>query len=359
MQKIDKLKIKKIMVLGCIGIGNLLLFSPALKILRRKFSSAKIVMVVLKESFTALYESEPDIDDIVVLDASKNKSLRDKIRALSKIRKIRPDLTVTTFPSNRFEYNIVPFITGAKIRVAHKYKQKRYRTLSFLQNYRIKVDESLHDLEQNLNLVKPLGLDTNNIEKKIYMNISLNDEKFADNFLKNLELNDKKLIGIHPGSSSERGMDYKRWPVEYYARLCDRLAENYGYITLIFGSHDENSLKRKIQQLMKNESVIIEQLPLKKTAALISRCDKFVTNDSGLMHIAVAADVHVYALFGPSDPGRTAPYGDKHKVIRLGMNCSPCWSIKNLGVGNVNCIYNENLCMKNLSVDFVYKNITG
>lgn len=359
MQKIDKKKIKKILILGSIGIGNLLLFSPALKIIRKQFPESKIIMVVLKKSFALLYEEETDVDEIYILDVDETKSIKNKMKALRDLKKFAPDLTVTTFPGNRFEYNLIPFLTGAKYRVAHKYSQKKFSNFSFLQNRRIRVDNSLHDLEQNLNLVIPLGLDINSIEKKIFMHIADEDYEFAEAYLKKQNISENKVIGIHPGSSKERGMDYKRWPAEYFAELCDRLYVDSGYVTLIFGGNDEDLLKRKVYESMTNKPVLVEQLSLKKTAALISKCNKFITNDSGLMHMAVAVGVPAFALFGPSDPGRTAPFGDKHKVIRLGIHCSPCWSIKNLGVGWVKCIYKNNLCMKNLTVDYVYNSILG
>jgi heptosyltransferase-2 len=359
MPEIDRDNIKRILILGSIGIGNLLLFSPALKIIRKDFPNAKIVMVVLKKVFSYLYESEPDVDEIHVLDVNEVKTFGEKIKSILKVRQFKPDLTITTFPANRFEYNLLPFITGAKYRVAHKYRQKNIFNLSFLQNRRIQVDKKLHDLEQNLNLVIPLGLEPGSIEKKIYINVPSGDDKFAENYMGEKGLSGEKLIGIHPGSSTERGMDYKRWPAEYFAKLCDILYTEYRFKTLIFGGNDELDLKNEIFDQMENKPVIVDQLSLKQTAALISRCSKFVTNDSGLMHIAVAVDVPTIALFGPSDPGRTAPYGEKHKILRLGMECSPCWSIKNLGVGNVNCIYNDNLCLKNLTVELVLKNITG
>ena len=359
MQEIDRNSIKNILILGCIGIGNLLLFSPALKIVRRDFPNAKIIMVVLKKAFSYLYESEPDVDLIHVLDVNEVKTISEKIRSILALRKFKPDLTITTFPANRFEYNLLPFITGAKYRTAHKYRQKKLYNLSFLQNQRIRVDEELHDLEQNLNLVIPLGLKADSIEKKIYLNVPSEDVQFAEKYIKDNGLSDEKLIGIHPGSSNERGMGFKRWPAENFAELCDKLYTEYNYKTMIFGGKDEQEIKIRIYDLMQNKPVIVEQYSLKQTAALISRCSKFITNDSGLMHIAVAVDVPVIALFGPSDPGRTAPYGKKHKVVRLGIDCSPCWSIKNLGVGNVNCKYNDNLCLKNMSVEFVLQKITG
>ena len=110
-----------------------------------------------------------------------------------------------------------------------------------------------------------------------------------------------------------------------------------------------------IAQLANGKPHRVHGLDLLSTAALVGRCALFITNDSGLMHVAVAMGVRTIAIFGPTDPGRTAPYGKDDVVIRTGIDCSPCWSIHNLGVGNVNCIHPENRCLTELPVEHVKK----
>jgi ADP-heptose:LPS heptosyltransferase len=63
---------------------------------------------------------------------------------------------------------------------------------------------------------------------------------------------------------------------------------------------------------------------LAQLAELYRRCALLITNDSGPMHIAAAVGTPVVAIFGPTDPALTGPYGKQHVVLRAGIPCSPC-----------------------------------
>ncbi|MFC1493604.1 glycosyltransferase family 9 protein [candidate division KSB1 bacterium] len=361
MSALDKLKntvpenIKSILIIGSIGIGNLLLFSGTLRRMRSHFSNARISIIVLKSGFRDIYENDPSVDEVIVLDINKIKTIKQKTGFILSLRKNKYDICVTTFPANRIEYNILARLSGARFRITHGYDTKALKTLSFLQNIRIPVDKGMHDLEQNLNLLTAFGISP--AEEDRTVTLPLIDEKTenAKRYLIDNDLSDKLLIGMHAGSSSERGMHLKRWQPERFAELADWIKSEYNAVVMLFGGPEELELREKIRDIAQVDPHIVKGADLLTTAALISRCRLFITNDSGLMHVSVAAGVQTVALFGPSDPGRTAPYGDKHKVIRLGMDCSPCWSIKNLGVGWVNCIHPENYCMLNIEMDTVAK----
>lgn len=357
MRNINKNKIKKIMILGSIGIGNLLLFSPALKALKKEFPNAHITFIVLKKSFEQLYEHSPDVDEIIIVEKKLYPGVWGKIKLISELRKKKFDVSITTFPANRFEYNLLPFLSGAKLRIAHKYNLKVLTSLSFLQNHRVPVDYTIHDLEQNLNLLKGLDMDFNG-ERRLYINVTEENRKEAEQFLEKNGLKNKKLIiGFHPGSSVERGMIMKRWDKKKYAELAQRIVKKYDASVLIFGGNDEDELKAYIKESAGEGVLNVSGLSLMDTAALIGKCSLFISNDSGLMHVAAAMDVKTIALFGLSDPLRTAPYGDKHTVVRTGIDCSPCWSIHNLGAGVVRCVHSDNICMKGITVDRVLQEV--
>ncbi|KPK91077.1 hypothetical protein AMJ80_07695 [bacterium SM23_31] len=355
----DQGRIEKILIIGAIGIGNLLLFSGTLRRIRRHFASAHITIIVLKEGFKALYENDPSVDEVLVLDVDKVKTFRQKIVFIWKMRKSRYQLCITTFPANRIEYNLLAFFSGAKRRVAHKYAAKKLRSLSFLQNVRIPVEPELHDLEQNLNLLKAFGITPDDEDHRLFLNIPEQAHDNARQYMKENDLYDKQLIGMHPGSSVERGMILKRWPSVYFAELCDWLTETIDACILLFGGKEEERLREEIAVKTRHKSLIVTGLDLLSTASLIGKCALFVSNDSGLMHIAAAMGVQTIAIFGPTDPGRTAPYGQEHRVIRTGTECSPCWSINNLGVGTVRCIHPENICLTELPVEMVKEVISS
>ncbi len=92
---------------------------------------------------------------------------------------------------------------------------------------------------------------------------------------------------------------------------------------------------------------------LKELVALIAGARAVVSNDTGPMHIAAAFNKPLVALFGPTDPVKTGPYGwQKNKnfrVIKSGASCSPCFKKK--------C--SNFICMKNISVDEVFEAIEG
>jgi len=85
---------------------------------------------------------------------------------------------------------------------------------------------------------------------------------------------------------------------------------------------------------------------LKELAYLYQRCVVVISTDTGPMHIAAAMDSPVIvALFGPTCPLRTGPYGEKHRVIRAGLECSPCFKKR--------C--DDMSCMKEITVDMVFE----
>lgn len=89
------------------------------------------------------------------------------------------------------------------------------------------------------------------------------------------------------------------------------------------------------------------QTGLKELAYLYSKCQLLITTDTGPMHIAAAMGCPVVALFGPTAPWRTGPYGRGHKVVRDDIECSPCFKKR--------C--NHVSCMKNITVDKVFETV--
>jgi heptosyltransferase-2 len=98
---------------------------------------------------------------------------------------------------------------------------------------------------------------------------------------------------------------------------------------------------------MKTGCVIVEQMDIRTTAALIGKCSLFLSNDSGLMHVAAAAGVRTIGIFGPTDHVRTAPRGRGNLVVRRGISCSPCFSIRKVGQ-KIRCIHEKRICLTDL-----------
>ena len=114
----------------------------------------------------------------------------------------------------------------------------------------------------------------------------------------------------------------KRWPVARFAELVRPLRERYGLQTIIAGGPGDLSLGQQIPDALN----LCGQTSLMQLVALMQRASLVVTNDSGPMHIAAALNRPLVALFGPTNPVRTGPFGHPDSVVRANLQCAPCYS---------------------------------
>jgi heptosyltransferase-2 len=124
------------------------------------------------------------------------------------------------------------------------------------------------------------------------------------------------LLVIAPGA--EYG-PAKRWPVRHFAALAEAKRKG-GWKVWLFGSAGD----REIAASIPCDENLAGRTSLDQAVALLSLADALVSNDSGLMHVGAALGRPQIALFGPSDPERTGPHNAKARVLRLGLDCSPC-----------------------------------
>src|SRR5574340_328005 len=118
----------------------------------------------------------------------------------------------------------------------------------------------------------------------------------------------------------------KRWPPQHFAEAADRLSQARALPILFIGGPAERPDSQAVISLMRRKAVdLTGQTPVRLLPDLLRRAAVLVTNDSGPMHIAAAVGTPVVALFGPTDPLRTGPYGRGHLVLSHAVDCSPCF----------------------------------
>jgi ADP-heptose:LPS heptosyltransferase len=132
-------------------------------------------------------------------------------------------------------------------------------------------------------------------------------------------LPDNGLIAISPGASN----DLKRWPADRFAQLCRFATEELGVGIVLFCGPGEarvlHDLMDRIQDLPGIE--IVQNLHLRRVAALLSHCSLYVGNDSGLMHLAAAVQIPVVALFGPTLPHLYLPRWIRSRAVVSPVAC--------------------------------------
>ncbi|EKD49664.1 MAG: hypothetical protein ACD_63C00076G0002 [uncultured bacterium] len=345
-----------LLVIAASGIGCTIMFTPTLRALRKKFPDAKITFLGISKGFVIPVEGSNLVDEVLVFDFKKDslfnfKKIWGRLKFIQNLRKRKFDVSITAFPSNKWFFNFYAWMVGAKKRVTHFYKTSSLKNLSFLQNTKVKTDKNLHDVDQNLNLLKAFGK-VPEVDKSLYFHISKENEEFAKNFLQERNLLSKKLIGMHLGSSKDYSFDVKRWPEENFAKLIGRIEREMKAKVLIFSEPNE---RKEIEELAKKFAVspVIVCEDLKNAAAIIKRCNTMVSNDSGLMHIAVAMKTPVVAIFGPSHITRTRPYTDKAKVV-VNEECNSCMKYPFASTSIRIVCDKERICLEGITVNEVY-----
>jgi ADP-heptose:LPS heptosyltransferase len=129
-----------------------------------------------------------------------------------------------------------------------------------------------------------------------------------------------RFVAVNPVAFWET----KLWEEKKFAVLADRLREELGIGIVLTGG--ESAPLERICRMMRTKAVNLGgRTTLRELACIYREADLLVTTDSGPMHLAAAVGTPVVALFGPTDPARTGPYGSGNRIVRKGLSCSPCF----------------------------------
>jgi lipopolysaccharide heptosyltransferase II len=143
-------------------------------------------------------------------------------------------------------------------------------------------------------------------------------------------------VAVQPGA---RWLD-KRWPVEYFAELVRQLAADFPEVHFaVLGSKDERDRAETIAAVVPQRALNLAGLvSLPEMVEWLRLCEVMVTNDTGPMHVAAALGKPVVALFGPTDPRRTGPYGQIEQVLRQPLPCAPCFKPSCANPNQMECL---------------------
>ncbi len=165
---------------------------------------------------------------------------------------------------------------------------------------------------------------------------------------------DEFVTGFHAGCSVLKNHIKRRWEPEKFVELGKKLISEKKARILIFGGPEEQELKQSIENGISSPSAIfIETKNLAQSAALIKRCNIFITNDSSLMHVASAMKTKVVAIIGPTNSHYIHPWQTEYSIVSLNLECAPCffYSPKPLSCSRSDVQFK---CIKELSVKMVF-----
>lgn len=331
-----------ILIVKLSAIGDIIHTLPSLAALRRLYPGANITWAI-EDASSDLISDHPYLDRVIV--SHRKRWIRDLKKGritkpigeiknfINDLRKRPYDLVIDFH--GLFKSALVVFLSSGKRRLGYDSMQE---FSGFFLNEKIPEDMNKHAVDRYLDFLQYLGADSKEPEFLIPIG-----QGNMDRVEELLQRNDIDKNGRFVAVSPVALWDTKLWADEKFAGLCDRIAEDLK-VRIIFTGTERDKLEH-IQSRMRATSVNLGgQTTLRDLAYLYQRCALLITTDSGPMHLAAAMGTPVIALFGPTDPARTGPYGKGHVVIQRKLSCSPCFLKK--------CESME--CMSGITIDEVF-----
>jgi lipopolysaccharide heptosyltransferase II len=307
---------KNILVFKISSLGDVILSVPSLRAIRKRFPNASI-KVLVDVRFRDVLDGCPYIDEIITCDLKGRDKGMGFWRLTRKLRSEAFDISIDL--QNNRKSHLAAFL--AAIPERYGYNNGKW---SFLINRKTGLPrESIQPVEHQARVLALLGIPR--VEPGLELWPAPASSEWAEDFLKGSWLKkDQKLVAV--SLSASRRWKTKNWGMSQMAELTDMLARNRGIRVVVLGVEEDRSDGEIF--LRKTSAKPIDAIGKTDTSRLISlirRCDALVTGDSAPMHIAAATGTPFVALFGPTDPLRHAPEGEKGKVIKKKMRCSPCY----------------------------------
>ncbi|MFC1488657.1 lipopolysaccharide heptosyltransferase II [Thermodesulfobacteriota bacterium] len=338
-----------ILIVKLSAIGDVIHTLPALNAIRKHYPRAHITWLVEEDAYPLL-EGHAALDRILVskrkrwLKNPRNLSLINSIKEayqfIKELRDAEYDLIID-FQALLKSGVLIGLSKGKKKIGFDKGMEHMEHSYLFLNERVPSVNMNNHAILRSMMLLKSLGIHSNEI---VYnLPISDQDRMRAEDLMEQHGVKESRpLVAINPLAK----WNTKLWNNRKFGRLADILIERYGAGVVFTGSREDRKTIQEIIDGMELKAAnFAGKTGLKILAALYEKADFLISTDTGPMHLAAAVNTPVVALFGPTAPWRTGPFGPGHRIIQAGLDCSPCFKRK--------CETTD--CMKEISVEKVLK----
>lgn len=342
--------IMRILFVKLSAIGDVVQALPTLEAVKKTFAGSEIDWVV-EEAAAGILEGHPLIDRLLVSrrktwtkmllhPSTFTKAAGEIAGFLRQLRERRYDIAIDL--QGLLKSGILIGLTRAKRKIG--FDGTRELSYLFLNERLPAYDKEKHALERYLDVARYLGA----VDPSPTCTLPIERERVViGTRAAGLVKDGHKLIAINPVARWKT----KLWSEGKFARLADRLVTERNAVVIFTGSPDDRAIIERIRGMMRENSLNwAGETTLRELAALASLADVFITTDTGPMHLAAAAGARVIALFGPTAPWRTGPYGRGHEVVRKGTTCSPCFR-RTCDVGV--------RCMEEITVEDVMEKVRG
>ena len=327
----------RFLIIRLSSIGDIILTTPLVRALRKAYPNSLIDYLV-KEEFLDLLQNNPHIDNVYTFNP------RNGLKEILRWRKkIKGNEYTSILDLHRSIRSILMTIWLGRVELGKLNKNLFKRIV--LVKLGINLYKSIVPVTQRyFDAAKRLDLVDDGLGTELF-----HDGKIPTKIRNSLE--NKNIIIMAPGA----GYFTKRWLPEYFAKLADKLIDKYNAEVYLIGSSADKKVCSEIRKSMNNYVHDLSgNFSILETSAIIDASDALITNDTGMMHVAVSQKKPVLAFFGSTtEELGFFPYGQKYKVLEnKDLNCRPCSH-----VGRDKCPKRHFKCMKEISPELAYNSI--
>jgi lipopolysaccharide heptosyltransferase II len=306
MKKLDIKGNEKFLVVRTDRIGDVLLSTPVLEAIKRKYPKSKVSMMISPYTKDLLINN-PWVDEIITYEQSSSS---DFFKLVKSLRKKKFDFAILLRPTLRMA--LLLYLSGIRVRIGTGYRAYQFLFNCKVYEHRKTIEK--HELEYNLSMLVPLGISGEVIVPRIFL--SAEEETISNKIFdeQKVKKDDLKII-VHPGS----GNSSLNYPLGKFAVLADKLIEEFSAKVILTGNSKEVKLSEAIRRKMRNKPVdLTGKTNLRELSSVLKGSDLLISNSTGPIHMAVALGTPVVALFSPlfvASPKRWGPYGEGNEVV--------------------------------------------
>ncbi|MCM8799570.1 MAG: lipopolysaccharide heptosyltransferase II, partial [Candidatus Omnitrophica bacterium] len=307
----------KILLIKLSALGDVILFTPTLKLIRKNFASNYKISVLVGEETKEVLLNCPYIDELIVYDfKGKDKGLKGIIRLACSLKERNFDILVDF--QNNYRSHILGFLAGIPLRYGFN------RKAGFFLNRRVPYSNmDRGPLEHQGRILNILGVEFREEELELWP--TKEDELYIDEFLNSHWLSSHtSLVGINIGASSK--WQTKFWPPQYILKLSQLLSKENLRVVLTGTEKDYFLATELIEKISGIKPInACGKTTINQLICLIKRCKVYISADSAPLHIACAVKTPCIAIFGPTDPKSHLTLRGNVILLYKNLACSPCY----------------------------------
>lgn len=330
----------RILILKPSSLGDIVHGLPVLAAIRSSRPESRISWLVAR-AFAPFLQNHPAIDELIIFDRTRFGKMwfnpfatRDFLKFVRDLRRRRFDLIIDL--QGLLRSGLLARLAGAGRRVG--FADAREGGWLFYTHRVAPPPSAVHAVDRNLAVAAALGM--RGAPPTFDLGITDAEMTAARSILGSVA--DAPFAAILPGAR----WSSKQWRKDGFASVIDHLENNERLRCIILGGPDDAPLAASIAAACTTRpSNLAGQTTLRELTAILSLAARVICVDSGPMHIAAALGRPITAIFGPTNPSRTGPYGETAQVVRLELPCSPCY--------RRTCPLGHHACMQDLAPQIV------